>query len=318
MVATGIISMEFHLLLIFALFTATVLKGSHASVPPELYWQSMLPNTPFPKTLKDFLHPADIGKKITFSFQEDYMPENSLEIPRTTYDVAYWPDNRKFVKKSISNATTVYFLYHDLLPGKNMRIIFTKSTNGSNFLPRKIAESIPFSSNKFPEILNYFSIKSTSKESEIMKQTIEECEAPPIRGEDKYCATSLESLVDLVAAKFGQNVQAIYNEAEEENKKQEYTILQGIKMMGENHMVCHKQKYAYAVFYCHRIKDTKVYKVPLMGVDGSKAEAAVVCHMDTSAWHPHHYAFQILNVKPGGPPICHFLNSDAIVWISSS
>ncbi|KAG8658157.1 BURP domain protein RD22 [Manihot esculenta] len=308
------ISMEFHLLLIFALFTTIALRGSHASLPAKVYWQSMLPNTPLPKTLQDSLQPSDIGKKNRFSFPEDY-PQNGA---RATYGVGYWPDNRKFVKNSMSNATTVYFLYHDLLPGKNMKIIFTKSTNVSNFLPRKIAESIPFSSNKFPEILNYFSVKSSSKEAQILKQTIEECEALPIRGEDKYCATSLESLVDLVAAKFGQKVQAFYNEAEEENKKQEYTILQGIKMMGENHMVCHKQRYAYAVFYCHRIKDTKVFKVPLMGVDGSKAEAAVVCHMDTSAWHPHHYAFQILNVKPGGPPICHFLNSDAIVWISSS
>ncbi|KAG8658169.1 BURP domain protein RD22 [Manihot esculenta] len=303
--------MEFHLLLIFALFTAIVLKGSHASVPAELYWQSMLPNTPFPKALKDFLHPADIGKKNTLSFPEDYMPQSCQEV---NYGVGYWPDNGK----PISNSTTVYFLYQDLLPGKNMRIIFLKSTNGSNFLPRKIAESIPFSSNKFPEILNYFSIKSTSKEAQIMKQTIEECETPSMRGEDKYCATSLESLVDFVAAKFGQNVQVFSNEVEEENKKQEYTILQGIKMMGENNIICHKERYAYAVLYCHRIKDTKVYKVPLMAADGSKAEAAVVCHMDTSAWHPHHSAFQILNVKPGGPAICHILNSDATVWISTS
>ncbi|KAJ9182685.1 hypothetical protein P3X46_006650 [Hevea brasiliensis] len=307
--------MDFHLLLIFALFII-VLKGNDASLPAEVYWQSMLPNTPFPKALQDFLHPADIGKEITFSLSEDYMPQNCA---RATYGVGYWPDNRKFVKNSISNATTtVYFLYDDLLPDKKMRIIFTKSTNGSNFLPRKIAESIPFSSNKFPEILNYFSINSTSKEAEIMKQTIEECEAPGIRGEDKHCATSLESLVDIVVAKFGKNVQAFSNEAEKENKKQEYTILKGIKMMGENHMVCHKERYAYAVFYCHRIKTTKVYKVPLMGFDGSKAEAAVVCHMDTSAWNPYHYAFQILNVKPGGPSICHFLNSDAVVWISTN
>ncbi|EEF39407.1 hypothetical protein RCOM_0586060 [Ricinus communis] len=52
-----------------------------------------------------------------------------------------------------------------------------------------------------------------------------------------------------------------------------------------------------------------------MGIDGSKATAAVVCHLDTSAWNPKQFAFQVLKVKPGGPPICHFLNIDTIVWV---
>ncbi|KAJ9182695.1 hypothetical protein P3X46_006660 [Hevea brasiliensis] len=163
-----------------------------------------------------------------------------------------------------------------------------------------------------PQILKYFSIEPSSKEAQTAKRTIEDCEAPNIRGENKYCATSLESLVDFVITKFGKKVQALANEAEKKNKEQEYTMLKGIKMIGDNQIVCHN---AYAVFYCHTINAMKAYTIPLEGVDGSKAKAIAVCHADTSAWNPKHIAFQILKVKPGGPPICHFVNSDTIVWV---
>ncbi|KAJ9139751.1 hypothetical protein P3X46_030455 [Hevea brasiliensis] len=172
------------------------------------------------------------------------------------------------------------------------------------FLPRKVADLIPFSSEKLAEIFTRFSVKADSVEAKTMKETIDECEATKIPGEDKYCATSLESLVDFSVAKLGKNVSVFTNEVEEESKEQEFTIL------------CHKERYVYAVFYCHKINATKVYMVPLIGTDGSKAKALVICHMNTSAWSPQHPAFQLLKVKPGSP-VCHFLNDDALVWVST-
>ncbi|OAY55107.1 BURP domain protein RD22-like isoform X2 [Manihot esculenta] len=302
--------MEFHLFPLFALLL--VLEGINSSLlPAEVYWRSKLPNTPLPKALQDLLKPADERKKITYSFSEDAVGA------RICYEISYWEKMTKISNQNSipSNTTTIFFLQDDLLPGKKMKLAFTKSTNGSNFLPREIAESIPFSTNKLSEILNHFSINPRSKEAEIMKITIEECEAPNLRGQDKYCATSLESLVDFAIGKYGKNVEAVLNEAEEENESQEYTILKGIIMVGEEQIVCHRERYVYAVFYCHTIKFTKVYSISMVGEDGSKAKAIVVCHTDTSAWSPKHYAFQVLKVKPGGPPICHFLNDDAIVWV---
>ncbi|EEF39410.1 conserved hypothetical protein [Ricinus communis] len=67
-----------------------------------------------------------------------------------------------------------------------------------------------------------------------MEQTIKACEALGIKGEDKYCATSLESLVDFVVPRFGKEVQAFPRKAEEEDKKQKYTIFKEIKTMGDN------------------------------------------------------------------------------------
>jgi hypothetical protein len=31
------------------------------------------------------------------------------------------------------------------------------------------------------------------------------------------------------------------------------------------------------------------------------------CHVDTSSWNPAHPAFEILNTRPGGSPVCHFM-----------
>ncbi|XP_025013823.1 BURP domain protein RD22-like, partial [Ricinus communis] len=170
-------------------------------------------------------------------------------------------------------------------------------------------------SNKSHKILNYFSIKFSSKGAQIIKQKIEECEAPRIKGDDKYCATSFEPLVDFVTVKFGIKIQTFSTESEEENKKQWYTILKRITLVSDNQIICHKQRYPYAVFYCHTINATKTYMVPLVSVDGSKAKATVVRHLDTSTWNPKHFAFQVLKLKPEGPPICHFFNTDAIIWV---
>ncbi|RVW66600.1 BURP domain-containing protein 5 [Vitis vinifera] len=63
------------------------------------------------------------------------------------------------------------------------------------------------------------------------------------------------------------------------------------------------------------MKKTRTYMIPLVGADGSKAKAMAACHSDTSAWHPKHVAFKVLNVKPGTVPVCHFLHNDAMVWI---
>ncbi|WCJ35777.1 BURP domain-containing protein [Euphorbia peplus] len=79
------------------------------------------------------------------------------------------------------------------------------------------------------------------------------------------------------------------------------------KMKGDKSVMCHKQNYAYTVFYCHATKTTKAYMVTLEAADGSKAKAVDVYHTDISAWNPEHLAFQVLKVKLGTVPVCHFL-----------
>ncbi|XP_034684229.1 BURP domain protein RD22-like [Vitis riparia] len=183
-----------------------------------------------------------------------------------------------------------YFLEKDLHSTTKMKMHFRKTTNEATFLPRQVADSIPFSSDKFPEILNRFSLKQDSEEAEIMKKTIKDYEQPALEGDSRFCATSLESLIDFSISKLGKNIKLISNGVE--MGSQEYELGVGVKVVVDKSVVCHKQKYPYAVFYCHAIHKTRVYTLPFVGTeDGTKAEIVASCHIDTSAWNPKHAAF---------------------------
>ncbi|XP_034682970.1 BURP domain-containing protein 3-like isoform X2 [Vitis riparia] len=204
------------------------------------------------------------------------------------------------------------FLETDLHPGKKMKMNLATTTNGAVFLPHQVAESIPFSSNKLPEILNRFSLKEKSTEAEIIKE-LEECEEPAMEGEARYCTTSLESLIDFSTSKLGRNVNVLANEVK--TGSQEYEFGVGMEKLADKSVVCYKMNYPYVVFYCHTFTKTRTYMIPLVGADGSKAKAMSSCHSDRSAWHPKHVAFKVLNVKPGTVPVCHFVHNNAMVWI---
>ncbi|KAK6272623.1 hypothetical protein POUND7_009706 [Theobroma cacao] len=121
---------------------------------------------------------------------------------------------------------------------------------------------------------------------------------------------------DSSISKLGKNIELLSNELGKEKKNPVFTIDREIQNMGEEELVCHKMKYPYAVFLCHSIDRTAVYKVPLVSIDGTKANALAICHEDTSAWNPDHPAFWILKVKPGTVPICQFIVRDTLVWVS--
>nr|WCP86632.1 responsive to dehydration 22a [Dianthus spiculifolius] len=212
----------------------------------------------------------------------------------------------------------LFFLEKDMKTGHKMTIHFTQTTNGATFMPRDEAESLPFSTDKMSEILREFSVQPGSEEAQTIQETVKECQSKGIQGEQKYCATSLESMVDYSKSTLGKNVKAISTEAKNGGANGlKYTIgaVRRVTRDSDSSVVCHKQNYAYAVFYCHKTKGTSPYVVSLFGEDGTKAKAVAVCHKDTSGWNPKHLAFQVLNVKPGGVPICHFLPEDHVVWV---
>ncbi|XP_022937410.1 BURP domain protein RD22 [Cucurbita moschata] len=217
--------------------------------------------------------------------------------------------------------TALFFLENQLRPGSKLTLHFPKPTSPatSTFLPREVAKTVPFSSQKLPQILDRFSVKPTSFSAQLIRNAVEECEAPGIAGEDKYCATSLESMVDFSTSKLGKEVALVSTEVEKETGLQQFTVANLAKKSPPattTAVVCHKLSYPYAVFYCHSTQHTRVYKVGLVGADGTKADAVAVCHTDTSAWNPKHLAFQVLKIKPGTVPVCHFLPQDHLVWVS--
>ncbi|XP_059073896.1 BURP domain protein RD22 [Cryptomeria japonica] len=156
-----------------------------------------------------------------------------------------------------------------------------------------------------------------------MKETLQTCEAPGMKGEIKYCTTSLESMIDYITSKLGSNgVTLLATNVPKTSKsvKHQYSIT-GVKYesQGEKPMyICHTIKYPYAVYYCHKLQGTKVARVWMKGDDGSTMEAATICHMDTSDWNPEHRAFQVLNVKPGAASVCHFIPENNFVWLGGN
>ncbi|KAM1331082.1 hypothetical protein ACFX13_044395 [Malus domestica] len=303
--------MGLHLGNIFAPLTlAVVALASHAALPvAQLYWNSILPNTQMPKAISELLEPAG-------SVIEDN--STSLKTPFAQWQQA--TENHQILEDA--NAAALVFLEKNIRPGTTMNWPYARKTNTATFLPRRTAESIPFSSTKLPEILKHFSLEPSSVEANTIKETIQECEAPGYKGEEKYCATSLESMIDFTTSKLGTSVEALVATEEEKEAAMfmhKYTIMPGVKKLeGEKAVVCHKQNYPYAVFYCHATKQTRTYIVPLVGADGVKAKAVAICHIDTSEWSPKNLAFQVLKVKPGTIPICHFLPNDHIVWVPMS
>lgn len=389
--------MESHLLSFVALLLLAVVAVSHAALSSEVYWDTVLPNTPMPKAVREMLRTRlltdpDEEKSTSVSVGKGGIVVNSGKPGgkgtsvnvggkggvnvntgkgkqgggtnvnvggrkggvhvgtgkpggRTNVNVGkggvnvhtgrkgkpvivgvrpgYSPFNYVYAATEDQlhedPNVALFFLEKDLHQGSKMNLHFTRSTERATFLPRQLADAIPFTSDKLADVMEKFSVEPQSLEAEEMKQTIKQCEEPAQEGEEKYCATSLESMVDFTVSKLGKQVLPISTEVDkEETVRQQYTIGAGVKKMGgENSIACHSQTYAYAVFYCHETHSTKAYKVPLVGADGTKATAVAVCHTDTSKWNPKHLAFQVLKVKPGTVPVCHFLPEDHIVWTSN-
>ncbi|KZV52667.1 BURP domain-containing protein 5-like [Dorcoceras hygrometricum] len=217
----------------------------------------------------------------------------------------------------------VFFHHNDLVIGNRILIYFPRKDRSASprFLSREESESIPFSRSQFPEILDFFKFPSDSEQAEAMKMTLHHCEAKPIKGERKICATSLESMLDFVQAVFGSGskFQVLNTEylTESFSPLQNYTVREDPSEIPAPELVsCHRLPYPYAVFYCHaQAGDTVVYKDLLEGDDGGRVDSAAICHMDTSEWDPKHAGFRVLNTRPGAAPVCHFFPVDSLVFI---
>ncbi|MQM16891.1 hypothetical protein Taro_049851 [Colocasia esculenta] len=166
------------------------------------------------------------------------------------------------------------------------KLHFSRRTPEATFIPLLVIDAFPFSTEKLPEIMTLFSMKTDSKEAEDLKKTLLPCDTVD-PGEAQLCATSLESMVDFTISSLW--------------------TCSSLVAEGENVIACHVQPYPYAIFFCHAgAGATKLYKVKLVGEDGSRATAIAICHTKPSGWNPKHMAFQVLKVKPG-TTICHFL-----------
>ncbi|GLJ25092.1 hypothetical protein SUGI_0479920 [Cryptomeria japonica] len=214
---------------------------------------------------------------------------------KSPYNYNYAADAQMLADPSLS----MFLLEKDLHSGTKVFLRLVQDNNPdaqkTHFFPHGVAEEIPFASSKLSVALRELNVAQDSDMGVAMEETLQECESPAIKGESKFCATSLESMIDY---RMSRNIPS--------------------RGWGEKSVVCHSQKYAYAVFYCHEAQATRTARVWVKGEDGTRAEAVVVCHKDTSAWNPSHVAFQVLNVKPGAASLCHFIPQGHVVWLPAN
>lgn len=219
----------------------------------------------------------------------------------------------------------IFFTITDLKVGKTLPVYFSKRdpATSPHLLPRDEVESIPFSSDQLPYLLQFFGFSQGSPQARAMEGTLRHCETKPIEGETKSCVTSLESMIDFSQKIFGleASLEVITTKLGEKtiDLLQNYTILEVPKPIPAPSMVaCHVLPYPYAVFYCHfQEGDTKLFEVCLEGENGDRVEAVAVCHMYTSHWNRDHVSFRLLGVQPGASPVCHFFPADNLIWLPS-
>ncbi|KAF3332156.1 BURP domain-containing protein 3-like protein [Carex littledalei] len=267
------------LLLLSFLLVALVFGVSDADSPAEVYWRSVLPNTPMPSVLRDLIY-------------------SNEALPAATEE----------------SVGSFYFSGKSLRIGSTMTLHFTRATAGASLLPRQVADSIPFSSSKLPNILSRLSIDPSSEMASSIKKTLAECEANAMPGEIKHCATSLESMVDFAMSSLkSRNLRALSTfVSKDTTPNQKYTITGLNKVKASGLMACHAQRYPYAVFRCHTTTST-VYTVSLIGADGSKVIGKVPVHI-IDPDHPSEGYRKKRGVVPDNEPIFHILPQDDIIW----
>ncbi|PUZ61074.1 hypothetical protein GQ55_4G241600 [Panicum hallii var. hallii] len=217
------------------------------------------------------------------------------------------------------------FFFHDVLrPGSVITPTIPVTTTLPSLLPRREADSLPFSTARLGDILAMFAPASLTMADEI-RTTLDSCEHPrPLPGEKAGCATSLESLARLPAALLGtRDVRAFSGDmpvdpAGTTARRGRYNVT-AVRKLSESPVAatCHDLTYPYAVFYCHTTNQVAAYQVTLAAEDGRAPamEALAVCHLDTSQWTPRQPFLVAHNLKPGDVAVCHFLSKLSIIWV---
>lgn len=236
-------------------------------------------------------------------------------------------DPLSHMQHQMDPSVIVFFLLDNLKKGTSMQIYFPKrekigsSSSTTPLLTKEEADRIPFSSKYLPELLQRYRFSHGSPQAIAMENALRQCEIEPIKGETKFCATSIESMLEFAQKIFGleSHVETLSTRhlTALRSTLQRYIIAaEPQQIWAPKTVACHTMPYPYAVFYCHyQESESRVYRVHLVAEHGDEVEAIAVCHMDTSQWSPHHVSFRILGTKPGASPICHFFPADHLVLV---
>ncbi|TVU01064.1 hypothetical protein EJB05_53497, partial [Eragrostis curvula] len=173
------------------------------------------------------------------------------------------------------------------------------------------------------DVIAAFNIVPGSTEAKQVRHTLSRCQAPPIAGEVKSCTASLEATVESAMRMLGAGGGDVWAAASELPRaglpQQTYAVVAATQVQGDEYLSCHTLPFPYAVYQCHVAPMAYwAYKVSLAGLrDGSAVALLAICHLDTSGWNPAQPAFEVLQTKPGGWPVCHFMPYGNLAFVKT-
>ncbi|TVU06425.1 hypothetical protein EJB05_49638, partial [Eragrostis curvula] len=257
----------------------------------EVFWRAVMPDSPLPDSIRWLLHPgnqAAQGGSLGHHGNRGVLPRGIGSCGRETLPVLFPPARRAPL----------------------------------GLLPRDVADSIPFSSSALPDALARLGVAAGSAQAAEMEKPLGMCETPSLAGEAKFCATSLEAMVQGPMAGLGTNeITPVTSPSLPRSGAplQPFAVRAMRRIDGSRFVACHGGLYPYTVFMCHDTGAVRAYMADMEGArDGGKVTVAIVCHTDTSLWDPEHMSFRLLGTKPGGEPVCHFMPYGHIMFAKNN
>lgn len=187
-----------------------------------------------------------------------------------------------------------------------------------SFLPRTILSKLPFSVSKIDDLKRVFRASDNGSMERLMRESLEECERAPSRGETKRCVGSLEDMIDFATSVLGRNV-AVRSTQNVNGSKKNVMVGHVSSINGgrvTQSVSCHQSLFPYLLYYCHAVPKVRVYQADLLDPK-TKAHinhGVAICHLDTSDWSPTHGAFLSLGSGPGRIEVCHWIFQNDMVW----
>ncbi|KAL6658646.1 hypothetical protein ACP70R_004232 [Stipagrostis hirtigluma subsp. patula] len=296
--------------------------GSHATQwRTEVFQHTVMPESALPYSIFWFInhdHTNFVSKamatgagRLSTMFRFNYSYNYSSPTPATDVDSA-----------AEAVVSTVFFREEALRVGESLPLHLPAVASAPlGFLPRHVADTIPFSTSELRGVLAMLGIAEYSDLAARMEETLRTCEspAPQLAWEASFCATSPEALAEGAAAALGtRDVVTLASTVPRSGvPPQPYTV-RAVHPVdhGARLVVCHDQPYPYTVYQCHGTgpRQARAYMVDMEDARGGAVTVAVVCHTDTSRWNPEHVSFKLLGTVPGGAPVCHLMPYGHVIW----
>ncbi|EAZ43206.1 hypothetical protein OsJ_27805 [Oryza sativa Japonica Group] len=291
---------RFLLLLVAVAAAAAVLSqlGDAAPSTAEVFWRAVLPESPLPDAFLRLLRPGAEQR------QRHRGVDDGARRRHGRHDDGVLPRGGGARRRKAPV----------LLPGRRRR-------GRWGFLPRRGRGLHPVHGGRAAGRPRRCSAsRRNTAEAAGMRETLRTCEWPTLAGESKFCATSLEALVEGAMAALGtRDIAALASTLPRGGAPlQAYAVRAVLPVEGAGFVACHDQAYPYTVYRCHTTGPARAYMVEMEGDGGGDGGEAVtvatVCHTNTSRWNPEHVSFKLLGTKPGGSPVCHLMPYGHIVW----